>query len=107
MKLLLDECMPRVLCADFPEHYCRTVSQMRWRGLANGALLMRASEEFDVFITVDRNLQHQQNLKKFRIAVIVLHTYSNDYEDLRAFVPQLRRAITDVAAGELLVLRPG
>jgi hypothetical protein len=104
MKLLLDECVPRVLCADFPEHDCRTVTQMKWHGVSNGALLARAGETFEVFLTVDRNLRHQQNLKKLPIAVIVVHVPNNDYDALRALVPQIRKALARIRPRELLVI---
>lgn len=104
MRLLLDECVPRVLCADFPEHFCRTVSQMRWRGLSNGALLARAGEEFDVFITVDRNLRHQQNLKKLPIAIIVVHVRNNDYDLLRPFVPRMHDVLQRIEPRELVLI---
>ena len=105
MRLLLDECVPRVLCADFPEHFCRTVSQMRWRGVSNGALLARAAEEFDVFLTVDKNLRHQQNVRKLPIAVIVVEVPNNDYDVVRPFVPRIEEALARVQARELIVIR--
>jgi hypothetical protein len=101
---LLDECVPRVLCADFAEHFCRTVSQMRWRGLSNGALLTRAGEEFDVFITVDPNLRHQQNVRKLPIAVIVIHVRKNDYDLIRPFVPRTLDALERIAPREIVVI---
>ena len=106
MRLLLDECMPRVLCADLTGHFCRTVSQMKWRWLKNGALLTRTSAEFDVFITVDRSLRHQQNLKKYSLSVIVLFARNNDYDELRHFVPKILDALTKIAPGELVLLNP-
>ncbi|HEY0158003.1 MAG TPA: hypothetical protein VGF28_12020 [Thermoanaerobaculia bacterium] len=96
--------MPRVLCEDLPEHFCRAVSQMKWRGLSNGSLLARASEEFDAFITVDRNLRHQQNLQKFPLAVIVIHARSNEYEELRHFVTKIRTALETVTPGALIII---
>ena len=54
---------------------------MGWAGIKNGKLLALAEQEFDVFITVDRNLSFQQNLPKFNIAVIVLHAKSNKLAD--------------------------
>lgn len=104
MRLLLDECLPRVLCAAWPEHHCRTVTQMRWQGFKNGALLTRASEEFDVFITVDKNLRFQQNLKKYRVAIVVVHARSNDYDDLKEFVPRIRAVLETIRAQELQIL---
>ncbi|HVG23291.1 MAG TPA: hypothetical protein VND45_03990 [Thermoanaerobaculia bacterium] len=105
MKLLLDECVPRVLCADFPEHFCRTVSQMRWRGVVNGALLAHAAHDgFDAFITVDKNLRHQQNVKKLPIAVVVVHVRNNDYEELRRFVPRILEVLARIGSRELVVI---
>jgi hypothetical protein len=50
---------------------------------------MLASESFEVFVTVDRNLSFQQNLSGLPIAVIVLHANSNRLADLRPLVPHL------------------
>lgn len=47
---------------------------MGWTTIKNGELLALAAEQFDVFVTVDRNLSGQQNLGSFPIAVIVLRT---------------------------------
>jgi hypothetical protein len=73
-------------------------------GTENGALLARASEEFDVFVTVDRNLRHQQNLSKFRLAVIVLLTRNNNYEELQHFTPKILAALTTISVGDLVIL---
>jgi hypothetical protein len=59
----------------------KTVPQMGWAGVKNNQLLALAEAEFDVFITVDRNLSFQQNLPQFDIAVIVLQAPSNRLAD--------------------------
>jgi hypothetical protein len=51
----------------------KSVHQMRWATIKNGDLLALADKQFDVFVTVDRNLSFQQNLDAFPIAVVVLH----------------------------------
>ena len=66
---------------------------MGWTAIKNGALLTLASEFFDVFITVDRNLSFQQNLDGFSIAVIVLQARTNRLADLRTLIPSLLAAI--------------
>lgn len=76
MRLLLDECMPRRFGCALAEHHVATVQSMRWRGLRNGALLNRARAEFDVFITVDRGIPFQQNLRNETLAIIVLRALS-------------------------------
>ena len=89
MKLLLDECIDRRLAKDLVGHDVKTVPQMGWAGIKNGALLTLAEKEFDVFITVDRNLSFQQNLPTFDIAVLVLHATSNRLADLKPLVPEI------------------
>ena len=74
MKLLLDECIDRKLAIELVDYHVRTVPQMGWSGTKNGELLALAEAEFDVFVTVDRNLSFEQNLQKFDIAVIVRFT---------------------------------
>jgi hypothetical protein len=62
---------------------------MGWGGLKNGQLIAFAETEFDVFITVDRNLSFQQNLSQFNIAVIVLQAKSNRLGDLKPLIPKI------------------
>lgn len=66
---------------------------MGWASKSNGELLALASVEFDVFLTSDRNLSHQQNLSAFDIAVIVLIAASNRINDLRPLVPRILEAL--------------
>jgi len=60
---------------------------MGWASKKNGELLALAAADFDVFLTSDRNLSHQQNVSVFDIAVIVLIATSNRIDDLRPLVP--------------------
>ena len=62
---------------------------MGWAGKKNGELLRLAEAEFDVIITVDRNLSFQQNIPNYRLAIIVLRAKSNRYVDLIPFVGQI------------------
>ena len=73
MRVLLDECLPRRLKRKLVGHDARTAPEMGWASKRNGELLRLAVDgEFDAFLTVDRKLQHQQNLSAFNIAVVVL-----------------------------------
>ena len=90
MRVLLDECVPRGLRQDLSGHEVKTVAEMGWAGVKNGALLERAEKQFDVFLTVDRSLEHQQNLAGYAIAVVVIHSSSNDIAVLRLLMPQVR-----------------
>ena len=66
---------------------------MGWAGIKNGDLLILAETEFEVFVTVDRNLSFQQNLTKYNIVVIVLRARTNRLRDLRPLVPELLNAL--------------
>lgn len=69
MKILLDECIDRRFAKEFVDYEVRTVPQMNWASIKNGELMKLAESEFDIFITVDRNLSFQQNLSEFNVAV--------------------------------------
>lgn len=93
MKIFLDECVDRRLAYDLIGHEVRTARQMGWTAIGNGELLALASQQFDVFLTVDRNLAFQQNVGTLTITVIVLHAPSNRLADLRPLLSQLHVAI--------------
>jgi hypothetical protein len=77
MRILLDECIDRRLSRDWVGYEVRTVPQMGWAGTLDGDLLPLVAAEFDVFITVDRNLPFQQNLAVLDLAVLVARSKSN------------------------------
>jgi len=104
LRILLDECIDRRLARALPDHAVRTVAQMQWFGFKNGRLLMKAEKEFDVFVTVDRNLSFQQHLPGFRIAVLVLRARTNRLIDLVKLVPRIEQALLDPVAGVATVV---
>jgi len=104
MKLLLDECIDRRLAREFVGYEVKTVPQMGWAGIKNGQLLALAEEEFDVFITVDRNLSFQQNLPQFDIVVIVLQAPSNRLADLKPLIPKVLAILSTAAKGQAMVI---
>jgi len=75
---------------------------MGWSGLSNGALLEKAAEKFDVFLTGDLNLTFQQNLTRFSIAVIVLEAASNRLIDTSNLMPQVLKALGTVQPGQVV-----
>lgn len=93
MRVLLDECLPRRLKTVLGGHDVRTVPEAGWGGSSNGELLRLASTSFDVFVTVDQNLQYQQNLQHTDIAVVLLQSRTNRFEDLLPMVPRLLDAL--------------
>jgi hypothetical protein len=87
VKVLLDECVDWRLARDIIGHEVKTARQMGWITVKNGELLSSAADAFDVFVTVDRNLQFQQNPETLPIAVIVLRARTNRLADLRPLGP--------------------
>ena len=104
MRVLLDECLPKRLKRDLTGHQARTAPEMGWASKRNGDLLRLAEHEFDVFLTVDRKLQHQQNLSMFNIAVVVLVAPSNTLADLQPLMPIVLANLSRAKRGEALVL---
>jgi hypothetical protein len=100
MRVLLDECIDRRLGRDLIGYEVRTVPQMGWAGTLDGDLLPLVAAEFDVFITVDRNLPFQQNLAALDLAVLVLVARSNRLGDLQPLVPLILAAVPLAAKGE-------
>ena len=102
MKVLLDECIDRRLARDITGHDVKTVPQMGWAGIKNGDLLTLAEKQFEVFVTVDRNLSFQLNLPRYNIAVLVLLCRSNRLQDLRPLVPELLGSLPTARLGDVL-----
>ena len=75
---------------------------MGWAGIKNGDLLTLAEKQFEVFVTVDRNLSFQLNLPRYNIAVIVLRCRSNRIQDLRPLVPELLGSLPTAKLGGFL-----
>ena len=101
MRVLLDECVDTRLASHIQGFETRTVHDQGWAGISNGKLLALAQAEFDVFITVDRNLSFQQHLPKFDLAVILVHARSNRVSDLVPLVPLILEAIRAAVQGSV------
>jgi predicted nuclease of predicted toxin-antitoxin system len=104
MKLLLDECLPRKVKFLFSGsgHQCETVREAGFGGKENGELLSLAEGKFDVLITVDKNLKHQQNITNRRIAILVIRAASNDIDDIRPHFPEMLNALQKLRAGQIV-----
>jgi len=72
LKILLDECTPRLVKKRLPQFFIRTLQELGWAGIKNGKLLNLAEGQFDVLVSTDQNLPFQQNLTGKKLAVIIL-----------------------------------
>lgn len=104
MRLLLDESLPRRLKARLAPHDVRTVPEMGWAGKSNGELLRLAEEDFAVFLTADRRSPDQQNLRTFRIAVVIFVAASNRLQDIEPLVPKALEILAELQPGTATVV---
>jgi hypothetical protein len=93
VRLLLDESLPGPLTDLLVGHDVRTVTQMGWTSLGNGALLRQAAAESDALLTADQNIEFQQNLKTLPMAVVVLVANTNRIESLEPLIADLLRVL--------------
>jgi hypothetical protein len=100
MNILLDECTPRIVKKRLPHFAIRTVQEMGWAGIKNGALLKLAEAQFEVFITTDKNLRYQRNLTKRKLAVILLPT--NQVPIIAALIPEIEATLNEIQIGEFI-----
>jgi hypothetical protein len=106
MKLLLDENRPKRLKEDFTEHDIYSVRDMGWNGIKNGELLkLMLSNGFHALLTFDKNLQHQQNFKKYVLTVFVLSAMANTYGVLTLLTPKVKQylAMDNLPTGPIVI----
>jgi hypothetical protein len=101
LRVLLDECVPRRLARALPGHEVRTVPEMGWAGMRNGALLEAAAGSFEILVTVDQRIRHQQRVYAFDIAVIVLVAPRTKIDHLLPLVPEILRVIARSRPGNV------
>lgn len=104
MKLLLDECLPRRLKFVFSDHghECRTVREAGFGSKENGELLALADGNFDVLVTIDRNIRYQQNIRGRSIAILIIRAPSNDISDIQPCIPNALAALKFIQAGQIV-----
>lgn len=108
MRILLDECVNPRLRAAFPGVEVKTVAEMGWRSLTNGRLLREAAaENFDVFVTLDQNLQFQNPAGNLTLGVLVLKTRLNDIATYRPHFGAIRDAALCTKPGQVMLLPIG
>jgi hypothetical protein len=102
MRILLDECVnPRVRAA-FQGHEVKTVIEMRSGGITNGKLLALAQEEFDVFVTLDQNIEHEFNVGKIGLGLLVVKVPDNKIKFYEQIFSEMLEAAENLSAGQIL-----
>ena len=106
MRVLLDESVPRQLRRFLRGHEVRTVQEMGWSGRSNGELLALAGPLFDVFLTVDQNIEYQQNLRLADIPILVLAARTNRLADLQFLIPEMLASLSNLKPGDIIRIAP-
>jgi hypothetical protein len=89
---------------DLPTHDVKTIKQLGWDSVDDGSLLRLAAAEFDVFLTVDKDLPFQQDIASLNIAVIILRARTTRLNDLHTLLDALLKALDTTRSGEVYVL---
>ena len=101
MKVLLDECLPKKLKFEIDAEFVQTVPEAGWASKQNGELLRLAEQSFDVLITNEQNLEHQQPISRFDMAFIVLVAPTNDIVDLLPLTSKLNTILDSIRPGTI------
>jgi predicted nuclease of predicted toxin-antitoxin system len=97
-KVLLDENLPHKLRSALATHHVMTVSYQGWMGLADDRLLDMAERAgFEVLLTADQNLRHQQNMRGRQIGLVTLSTLN--WTVLRGSITVIAAAISRAGPG--------
>ena len=102
MRILLDENLDWRLSCELVGHAVDSVPLIGWSGTKNSALLRRAVEAgYDVFITIDGGIFHQQNVEKLGLAVVALRAKTNRLGDTKLLMPEVLSMLDSLAPGTL------
>ena len=106
MRVLLDEDIPHAFRRYLPGHDVRTVQYMGWDSKKNGELLALARDEFDILITLDQKIPHQQKLTGSDVGVVILIAGTDSADVLRTLVPQIIETLSNLKPGEVARIYP-
>ena len=98
MKIIIDECVPSIVKKGLPQRQINTVQEMGWAGIKNGELLKLTDDQFEIFITSDKNLRYQQNPTERKVTIILLP--SNQVPVIKILLPKIDETIRLVQPSE-------
>jgi predicted nuclease of predicted toxin-antitoxin system len=104
MRILLDENLDWRLRRALAGHEVESVQLNGWAGIQNGVLLAKADAGFEVFVTMDGNIQFQQDYAKLRLIIVTLKAPSNRLKDTLPLMPKLVATLPTLKPGTLTVL---
>ena len=103
MRVLLDENLDWRLKREFDSDFeVVTVFFRGWSGKKNGELLSLAATEFDALVTMDGNIEHQQNLSAIALGIVVIEAKSNRRQDIQPAMRQVNQALRTIQPGQVV-----
>ncbi len=107
MKILLDECVTRKLKICLLDFDVQTVTDVGFSGFKNGKLLAAAEQQgFDILLTIDKNIDCQQNIQKFNLTLVVFNVVKSNLKYLEALVPEFLSQLSSFQKGQTYFITP-
>ena len=106
MKFLLDNCISKHCLAHFPQNAAQHCIDLGWDQLDNGELLRTANGEFNVLVTIDKNMQYQSSLKGLQICVAILNVHGNFPNQLLGAILGMLENQALLITGEFVIIEP-
>ena len=102
MRVLLDENLDWRLVRHFDTDFqVTTVSRQGWKGKRNGELLAQAAKAFDTLVTMDKGIEHEQNLRKYTMSIILIAAKSNRIQDIQPAMFRVNQILRTVEPGQV------
>lgn len=103
MRVLLDENIDRRLKQTFDSDFeIVTVTEHGWSGMKNSELLRAVEAEFDALVTMDKGIEHQQNLSRINLGIVLISARSNRRQDVEPAMPEVNRVLRVIRPGEVI-----
>ncbi len=102
MKIIIDECLPKRVTQFFEKGSAFTVPQIGLSGTKDTELLNELDRrEIDVFVTIDGNIEYQQQFINRKFGTVVIIAVSNRFNDLLHLKDKILKAVNSVSKGEI------
>lgn len=105
MKILLDERLPLDFRHSFPNHDAHTTQWAALKSKKNGELLLAAEAAgYDVLLTVDQGIPHQQYSAGRKLSIILVRSQTNQVKDLLPFIDVILNALKTITPGQIVAV---
>jgi hypothetical protein len=103
MKVLFDNGTPKPIARSLAGHEITYARQIGWHELENGELIKQAENAgYEVLLSTDKNIRHQQNLSGRSIALVVLG--NSQWPFVRLHLDRIAAAVNAATPGSYAVV---